>query len=144
VLTVLGLVAIAAVMFFSVGIVGAMWNAARKQHTKGNEDRELYVCAVIDGMAKFLVRVVAAAFIFGTIPTLVDAPMAVAQKHRSGMCAPAGYYPDDCYDVYDSMMQRCAGMPKDAKKRCQRAAADQFADCKKKVDDGFIGGGGRF
>jgi hypothetical protein len=36
VLTVLGVVAVAAAMIFSVGIIGAMWNAARKQHTKGN------------------------------------------------------------------------------------------------------------
>jgi hypothetical protein len=50
--------------------------------------------------------------------------------------------PDDCYDVYDSMVRRCAGMPKDAKKRCQRAAADQLADCKKKVDEGFMGAAG--
>lgn len=79
----------------------------------------------------------AAVFIFGAIPALAilaDAPAAVAQSIRKGTCAPANYgpWPENCYDVYESMMQRCAGMPRGDRKRCERAAFQQLADCQEK------------
>jgi hypothetical protein len=87
-----------------------------------------------------------AAFLLGCTPAqaiVTDVPVAQAKpQHTNLMCSPSPH--DNCYDVYDSMMQRCAGMPrKDERIRCQRAAADQLAECKEKNKD-YIGGGGRF
>lgn len=83
---------------------------------------------------------VAAVFLIGSIPVLIAAPVTSAQQSR--ICAAANYgpWPENCYDVYESMMQRCAGMPRGDRKRCERAAFQQLADCQEK-EKGYIGGG---
>jgi hypothetical protein len=60
--------------------------------------------------------------------------------HAILACSPSPS--ENCYAVFDSMMSRCAGMPRNARERCRSAAKEQLADCLKK--DSFIGGGGRF
>jgi hypothetical protein len=91
-------------------------------------------------MASRLVRaMLAAAFLLGGIPMLVvvaDEPVA----HAILACWPSPS--ENCYAVFDSMMSRCAGMPRRDRDRCRGAAKQQLAECLEK--DGFMGGGGRF
>jgi hypothetical protein len=77
---------------------------------------------------------------------VADAPVAQAKpQHTNLMCSPSPS--ENCYDVYESIMADCAGMPrKDERARCRKAAAATLAKCveKEKGEDGFMGGGGRF
>jgi hypothetical protein len=95
-LKVLALIAIAAGMAISVGTVVRPWIAARKQDKV--DDRGSTHVEHIDGITKFVARAMCAAFILGTIPTLVE-PAAIAQmsanKPHGGVdCAPVGVTKD--------------------------------------------------
>jgi hypothetical protein len=98
-----------------------------------------------DLMARRLARaMLTAAFLLGythMLMAVADVPVAQAKpQHTNLMCSPSPS--ENCYAVFDSMMSRCAGMPRNARDRCRSAAKEQLADCLKK--DGFMGGGGRF
>ena len=91
-------------------------------------------------MARRLARaMLATAFLLGGLPILVvvaDEPLA----HAILACSPSPS--ENCYAVFDSMMSRCAGMPRRDRDRCRGAAKQQLAECLEK--DGFMGDGGRF
>jgi hypothetical protein len=101
-------------------------------------------------VARRLARVMlAAAFLLGYTPMLAvvaNEPVAQAKpQHTNLMCSPSPS--ENCHDVYESIMDDCAGMSRLAERtRCRKAAAATLAKCleKEKDEDGFKGGGGRF
>jgi hypothetical protein len=100
-------------------------------------------------MTRCLARaMLAAVFLLGGLPMLMviaNEPVAQEKQHTNLMCSPSPS--ENCHDVYKSIMNDCAGMPRLAgRTRCRKAAAATLAKCleKEKGEDGFKGGGGRF